>query len=267
VPPVLGLLSLTVLFPSSPLRLWDTDVRAPSRDGIADERSFYVEGTGLASWWAGQLHPFAIEGWAARGQPHATKATIGLYGFYAGREHHVIDRLGLADPLLARLPAELPGRWRIGHFRRDLPEGYTDSIEFDHNHVTEPGARRLYEDVRLATRAPLLEPARLGAIWRLHFEDYPLVTGRWRWPEVEWSALGEALPVSERGLSLRTSQLQGELELTLSEGDWVLYLSRGDRVEVRRVRGRARVALGEVDRVVCFVDGGRGTLAAVHHTR
>jgi arabinofuranosyltransferase len=265
--PALGLLALSVLLPCSPLRLFAQGVRAESQDGIVDERAFYEEGTSLSAWWAGRLHPFALDGQAARSLRQSTKATIGLYGFYAGPRHHVIDKLGLADPLLARLPAELPGRWRIGHFRRDLPAGYEESIAYGRNLIPEPGARRLYDDVRLATRAPLLEPARLGAIVRLHLGDYPLLPWRWRWPEMEWVEPDVDLEVGPDGLGLRTRGLQGVLDLTLSRGEWTLYLLRGDRVEVVRARGEARIELRGVDRVVCFAGAGRGTLAAVHRTR
>jgi arabinofuranosyltransferase len=265
--PVLALLALSVLLPGSPLRLLSPQRRAPAQDGIVDERAYYEDGTSLSSWWTGQLHTFAREGLAARGRAQSAKATVGLYGFYAGPGHHVIDRLALADPLLSRLPAELPARWRIGHFRRDLPLGYAQSIEADRNLVTEAGARRLYDDVRLATRAPLLDPRRAGAIARLHLADHPLLVWRWRWPEAEWRDPGLDLAASARGLGLRTQGLQGELQLTLSEGEWRLYLSRGDRVESRLARGSALIDLREVERVVCFPQRGSGTLAAVHRTR
>ena len=47
--------------------------------------------------------------------------TIGIESYFAGPDFHVVDVLGLADPLLSRLPAV--GTWRVGHYCRDQPAG------------------------------------------------------------------------------------------------------------------------------------------------
>ena len=41
------------------------------------------------------------------GRQVVVRTTIGLTGFYAGPEVHIIDELALSDPLLARLPAAM----------------------------------------------------------------------------------------------------------------------------------------------------------------
>ncbi len=63
-------------------------------------------------WWA-------VEGKAA-----------GFVGYFAGPDVHIIDIYALGDALLARLEVVDYKPWRIGHFQRDLPNGY---IDYDKN--------------------------------------------------------------------------------------------------------------------------------------
>lgn len=136
--------------------------RAPPVHGVVDERGYYWRATGL---FVDRREPLPPEFTAREDDPPVVvKSVIGWYGYTAGPHRHVIDRLGLADPLLARLPVEDPEHWRIGHFRRAVPAGYLPSVLHDRNEITEPETRALYEAVRLATRAPLLAPGRARAI-------------------------------------------------------------------------------------------------------
>ena len=95
---------------------------------IADERLYYWTATG---WLAAdrlepppQHHLFA-QGRRARleGAGVVESASIGFFGYAAGPDVHVVDAAGLADPLLARLPHDLPPQ-RIGHLNRRIPDGY-----------------------------------------------------------------------------------------------------------------------------------------------
>jgi len=113
---------------------------------------------------------------------------VGLLGFHAGPAVHIIDPMGLTDPLLARQPA-LPD-WRIGHFKRAIPEGYVPGLEhcLDHlfpravvapptrdcgdwpgdtNRLTDPRLAQEYDLIRLVTQGPLFSLARVRAIVRL----------------------------------------------------------------------------------------------------
>ena len=91
----------------------------------------------------------------------------GFNGYYAGPEVHLVDRLALGDPLLARLPVPRDWDWRVGHYERAIPAGYVESLISERNEVEDPGIARLYDRIRLATRGPLLAPGRLNAIVRL----------------------------------------------------------------------------------------------------
>lgn len=72
--------------------------------------------------------------WANMGREIRKSATgswinwgaIGMLGYYAGPRLHIVDPPPLGDPLLARLPAKRP--WYPGHFDRELPAGYMESV-------------------------------------------------------------------------------------------------------------------------------------------
>ena len=76
---------------------------------------------------------------------------------------YVFDPTGVTDPLLARLPPAVGERWQWGIERR-IPEGYTDSLPERAIALTEPPLASLYEHLRVATRAPLMQPGRLSVL-------------------------------------------------------------------------------------------------------
>ena len=97
----------------------------------------------------------------------AVTGVLGLIGFAAGPDVHVIDVMALTDPLLARLRYRRPGEWRPGHLERQLPRGYLESLERRVNVVHEVCARNMLDDLWLITRGPLCagragRPSRAG---------------------------------------------------------------------------------------------------------
>lgn len=93
---------------------------------------------------------------------------IGYYGYAAGPQVRIIDRLALADPLLARLPVRSDWSRIAGHYERLIPDGYVESVTTLDNHIIDPKLHHLYDDIRLATQAPLFATGRLDAILRLN---------------------------------------------------------------------------------------------------
>lgn len=93
---------------------------------------------------------------------------IGYYGYAAGPQVRIIDRLALTDPLLARLPVKSDWSRIAGHYERLIPEGYVESVTTLENHVVDPQLHQLYDDVRLVSQAPLFASGRLDAILRLN---------------------------------------------------------------------------------------------------
>lgn len=166
--------------------------RAPTAvasSGVSDERGFYFAYSGLLNGRPRAGHPSEALSFVGAGldlraarAPLGILPAIGFAGFLAGPSVHVVDRLALADPFLARLPmvrrAPPPfdggtRGWRIGHFERAIPAGYLATLATGRNRLRDPGLARLWNDVALATRAPLLERGRLAAIVRLLLRTGP----------------------------------------------------------------------------------------------
>ena len=138
--------------------------------GIADERRYYFPRTALITRHSIRTGP-EHEEWVLaklRAQHPTTVVwnTVGMPGYALGTGRHIIDPLGLGDPLLARLPANR--RWRIGHYERTLPDGYFASVLTDSNRLADPGLAAYYDIIREVTRGPLFTRRRLHAILELN---------------------------------------------------------------------------------------------------
>jgi len=153
----------------------------------------FREGAALVDWRPGKRMPAHL--WleygermrAAEGKVHIGGAfklpAMGFAGYGAGPEKFLIDRVGLTDPLLARLPSRRPAKmseWKSGHFFRDVPDGYPESVSAGVNAIVDPELRLYYEKIRLITRAPLFAPGRLAAIWNMNFGRYDFLLAKTR---------------------------------------------------------------------------------------
>ena len=148
------------------------DDRGVRPSGITNERGFYFSERSLVhakrstfaepAWPRGPALPAAFD-------VSETCGLMGVSGIDSGALVHLLDTCALADPLLARLPAVYNNEWRIGHFRRMIPDGYRESLERRDNRLTDPALRRYYDDLRLAIASPSIwTAARWAAIWRLN---------------------------------------------------------------------------------------------------
>lgn len=147
-----------------------TYTEAVDKYGIADERGYYFP---YSSIWAYikqnecipfPNHPWSIEGLKFRLSKDEVSgfSNIGFYGYWAGTRKVIIDPFALSNPFLARLPAITP--WRIGHFFREFPEGYWDSVLSGRNMLKDPRLRHLYGEIQNITQGPLWRKERLFAI-------------------------------------------------------------------------------------------------------
>jgi len=141
--------------------------------GISDERAIYYPYTGLLSTeglYDELRHPWMLEGIRIRdsGVRVVQGRAIGFLGFYAGPRVHIVDQFALADPLLARLPANIDPDWRIGHFDRAIPEGYLESLQSGSNLIESKSLRAFYDELSLIIRGPLWSSERWAAIWRMN---------------------------------------------------------------------------------------------------
>ena len=115
-------------------------------------------------------HPWSYEGFSflqSSSKKSEIQFNIGFYGFFSGLDKIIIDPYALSDPLLARLKISPP--WRIGHFRRDIPSGYIESIEQKTNLIEEPSIHSLYEDIKIVTQGELWSRERIKKIIQMNF--------------------------------------------------------------------------------------------------
>ncbi len=133
---------------------------------IADERGYYYQATGLL---ASSRPKLSSPDWSLR-DPHVELncGEIGGIGVKLGPAPHLIDLCALCDPLLARLPALQDPKPRVGHYFRQVPTDYVESVRENNNQLADPATRALYDSIRLVTRGPLLDPRRLREIVRLN---------------------------------------------------------------------------------------------------
>ncbi len=110
---------------------------------------------------------------------------IGKIGFISSPYSHSVDRIGLADALLARLPMRHNPRWRIGHPLRAVPEGYLLSLRSGQNQLTDPNLKLYYDKLRLITRGPIFDSERLLEIWRFNLGMYDALIDKdfYRFPD------------------------------------------------------------------------------------
>lgn len=136
-------------------------------EGVTDERSLAYPTNGLlqTSHPEGpRSHPWVQEALeaVARGDRVVPYRSVGIVGYYAGPTLHIVDEYGLADPLLARLPAD--PAWGPGHFLRHLPSGYLETLRSGQNRIQEPLLARRYSELASIVRGPVFDVSRLWTI-------------------------------------------------------------------------------------------------------
>lgn len=154
------------------------------QSGVADERAF----------WSGTLSLAAIrrvddpyqtdlglirQGEALRAAAElraettfAVSGNVGILAFTAGPGVHIVDRVGLTDPLLARLPALRRPGWRIGHAERALPDQYLESLRSGGCRFGDDDLCRYWMTLRLITRGRLWSLDRFRAIVAMNLGHY-----------------------------------------------------------------------------------------------
>jgi len=194
-----------------------------SPQGVADERAYYFQTTGLLKAHRDPNVLEAIRDHIWKIQPSFRRTGniyipggCGFFGLFAGPKAHVIDRFALVDPLLARLPVE--GKWRIGHFSRSLPDGYIDTLDSGENKIKDKDLALFYEKLSLITKGPLLAPERLRTIWLMNWGCYDALVDMYNNRHTVISPLELSKPKPEGTLwDASGNIIMGE------RGIWVLY--------------------------------------------
>jgi arabinofuranosyltransferase len=168
------LVGLTSLTPPILIRM-EEDNGIVDEHGIADEKVAYFYCCGLLDQWDHGIKLKIVDEARKANEekiPLVVRESIGIYGFYAGPDVYIMDKVCLSDPLRSRLPV-FSGAFRIGHFRRHIPIGYPESIEDGFvNHIREPHLHEYYEKLLLVTRGDLFSFERLKTIFEFNRGTY-----------------------------------------------------------------------------------------------
>ncbi len=184
----LGVFSLrsTLLDPEVPALFqrtlrWTDNPSILDRNGVADERAVYFANEphgiylglveeGFRDSQVGS--EFAGLAWIYSGKSRVmVDWSIGRTGYAEGPNKYIVDHYGLADPLVARLPVTRK-KWRIGHFARELPEGYLETLDAGENRIADPNLARYYEELRAVIEGPLWNWDRMIKIWKFNTGQY-----------------------------------------------------------------------------------------------
>jgi len=154
------------------------EVLADLRDenGISDDKLVYFKRSSLMINGfrdAKGLSRFAGSNWIFKGTKKVSvEGAIGLFGYQQGPNVFVVDPLALNDPLLARLPLKEKTDWRIGHFEREIPPGYIDSLKKGETVILDPDLAAYYDRLLILISGPLWDSGRLAEIWKFNTGQY-----------------------------------------------------------------------------------------------
>ena len=146
--------------------------------GIANERQYYFQKTGLIQTDRTNEMPLNVSAWLTRYKSkedtpkYLVRMCIGFVGFFMGRDYYIIDELALSDPLLARLPSVAKKNWRIGHFEREIPAGYLKTLETGEDHFEDKNLGLFYQKLQIMTRGPLFNFERFKTIILMNLGHY-----------------------------------------------------------------------------------------------
>lgn len=146
--------------------------------GIADERLVYYKSAALVRLWHSPYRPNNI--WVRQGVALSSNGptvvafgNVGYLGYFSGADVQIVDWNALAEPLLARLPfSPKEGKWRIGHFKRELPDGYLQTLETGTNQIANPALAEYNDKLEIITRGPLWSIRRLETILKMNTGQY-----------------------------------------------------------------------------------------------
>ncbi|MCP5022955.1 MAG: hypothetical protein GY930_14430 [bacterium] len=213
--------------------------RTITNNGIIDERGFHYN-------WSGFLSPTRTIPTYGTGTKRLGVTSgpddpmvffwnvVGHDGYMAGPDLHLVDAL-VCEPLLMRLPLVKPETFSIGHFGREVPDGYLETLGHGQNRLNHTGLARFYDDLRLCIRGPVFSIQRMAAIWRINtgawsreIEDY--VQGDYRNPSPIEMDLGQLSTPCEDG----TRWYQGDFS-TIGRGGLMISLGKTTHAEQLRI--------------------------------
>jgi arabinofuranosyltransferase len=195
---VLALIVFMLLMPRSSVMSGEnyTDVGSNflEEHGISDERGFYYK---YANLW------YAIKGEKMPSHPNIKAAedfkkwqetlylggATGFFSYYVGPLVYILDAYCLADPFRSKLNVaqydiifgeaykkaykkDPPKSWRVGHYLRPIPSGYTLSILEQQNLLDDTNLGKYYSVIRNLTRSDIFSIDRLANIYKMNLGFY-----------------------------------------------------------------------------------------------
>lgn len=161
---------------------------AISYHGIVDERIFYYTYTGLLNNITERKlykFPWVREALKTKNsdQKLIVKDVIGFWGYFTGCKTHIVDPLALSDALLSKLPCNKrisfdefkplkDKTWRIGHYLREIPEGYLETLSSGINQIKDQNLHKYYDKLSLVIKGDLWDMNRLKEILNFNFGKY-----------------------------------------------------------------------------------------------
>ena len=175
-----GVFSLRSPLWSSNIILYFPDYPISDRNDITDQRMHY-----FGNPRKGQFNSFIENGfrddeigsifagseWQFTGYQQVYLAdALGKPGYHKGPNIYVLDNFALSDPILARLPATQD--WDPGHFRREIPEGYIETLESGENQIADPNLSLYYSKLQILISEPIWDSDRMVEIWKFNTGQY-----------------------------------------------------------------------------------------------
>jgi|GEM_PF-539679 len=157
-----------------------------NKHGIEDERKYYFKDTGLLKriidGSSEPTFPEVRQGKMTRANAPfvCVRVMIGAFGYFAGPNIKIIDRVALSDAFLSRLKfsydTAFSKGWRIGHFFRKIPLGYTKTVEKNNNHLEDKKLKIYFEKLKFVTQSSIFNLNRFKEIWKMNtgYYDYLL---------------------------------------------------------------------------------------------
>ena len=143
-----------------------------SATGIGDERSYYIQSSGLTRGPLAQQvgHDMGFVRGRRAADPSRLRlvSVAGRSGYMSDPAAYVIDTFALSNPLMSRIAIREDRKWRIGHFERRVPAGYLGVLLGTGATIADPTIRELYTSVERVARGRLLAPDRWKHILRLN---------------------------------------------------------------------------------------------------
>lgn len=165
---------------------WD-----PSKTGVADERDYYYQYTGFIPYVSSLIrgessiidyletedsYDIFVEkrDSGLAGSCEYDLMLSGMINYYVQKDGTIClsDRFGLMDPLLSHLPAWKYEHWRIGHMWREIPEGYSKSVETGTNQIVNESLHEYYDKVLLIIKGDIWDKERLETIINMNLGRY-----------------------------------------------------------------------------------------------